>query len=246
MEPLKRLIDEELTPGSPEHALADLVRAAPVFERTSFDRERIFARVRIAASSPRRRVWSFAATALVLSVAGLSAAAAGRLWVSIPAAAPSPATSSAASPVAYSGPAPVSAPAVAGQDDLPSAEQPLADPPTTVVSPRPGRETPGARTRPDRVTESRHSSGEDPGPVLEAIRALRSRSDAPRASALLAGYLRAHPRSVLSEDALALSIEAALARHDTRSAAEFGRRYLEQFPNGRYRAFASQSVRPQP
>jgi outer membrane protein assembly factor BamD (BamD/ComL family) len=91
--------------------------------------------------------------------------------------------------------------------------------------------------------ESRHPDGEDPAPVLEAIRALRSRGDAALASSLLADYLRAHPRSVLSEDALALSIEAAVARHDARSAAELARRYMDQFPNGRYKAFASQTAR---
>jgi hypothetical protein len=56
--------------------------------------------------------------------------------------------------------------------------------------------------------------------------------------------LRAYPGSVLSEDALALSIEAAVARHDPGSAAEFGRRYLGRFPNGRYKTFAWQTVRP--
>jgi hypothetical protein len=59
---------------------------------------------------------------------------------------------------------------------------------------------------------------------------------------LLAQYLKAHPHGVLAEDASALSIEAALARHDTRSAAELSRRYLAQFPSGRYRAFALQSA----
>jgi hypothetical protein len=134
---LKRLVDAELTPGSPEYALADLVRAAPVFERTSCDRERILARVRIAAASPRRRVWSVAAAATVLSIAGLSLAAAGRLWLSKPAASPSPVTSSAASPVAYPVSAPTAPPVTAAQADLPSAGQPLAEPPTTAVSPSP-------------------------------------------------------------------------------------------------------------
>jgi hypothetical protein len=78
--------------------------------------------------------------------------------------------------------------------------------------------------------------------VLEAIRALRYNGDPARAGVLLAQYLKAHPRSVLSEDASALSIEAAVARHDPRSAADLGRRYLAQFPNGRYRAFALQAA----
>ena len=92
--------------------------------------------------------------------------------------------------------------------------------------------------------KQRAGGGEDPTLVLEAIRALRTQGDAARASGLLSEYLRAHPRGVLSEDALALSIESAIARHDSRAAADLGRRYLAQFPNGRYRAFASQSVGP--
>jgi hypothetical protein len=241
MEPLKRLIDEELTQGSPEHALAELVRAAPRFERTSFDKERIFARVRIAVAAPRRRVWAVAAAALVLSVGGLAAAAVDRLWLSKPLAPPSSVTASPPSPIASFGPALAAPASGTGSSDLPSARQVLADPALSAVKPR----SPSTRLKNDgRVSDSRHSDGEDPGPVLEAIQALRSRGDAPRASVLLADYLRAHPRSVLSEDALALSIEAALARHDSRSAAEFGRRYLEQFPSGRYKAFALQSVRP--
>jgi len=90
----------------------------------------------------------------------------------------------------------------------------------------------------------RLGDGEDPTAVLEAIAALRDRGDAARASALLAEHLRAHPRGVLSEDALALAIEAAIARHDTRAAADLGRRYLAQYPNGRYRAFASRATEP--
>jgi hypothetical protein len=46
----------------------------------------------------------------------------------------------------------------------------------------------------------------------------------------------------LAEDAEALLIEAAVARHDGRSAAEWSRRYLQRFPRGRYRAFAAQAI----
>jgi hypothetical protein len=49
---------------------------------------------------------------------------------------------------------------------------------------------------------------------------------------------------VLTEDALALSIDAAKARHDTGAAAALARRYLAQFPAGRYRAFAVQATQP--
>jgi hypothetical protein len=84
--------------------------------------------------------------------------------------------------------------------------------------------------------------GEDPTQVLQAIRALRQDNNPGRATTLLSQYLSTHPRGLLVEDALALSIEAANARHDTRSAADLGRRYLARFPAGRYRAFALQAV----
>jgi len=235
---LKRLIDEQLQPGSPDQALAELVRAISRFERAPFEKERILARVRTAAASPRRRVWAVAAAVLVLSIAAMAAAAMGRFWVSNP----SPAAPPASSPLASF--APVAADPVASAPwlDLPAAPLALADNAAAPVVPRPARETPSARL--GRSVASRHPDGEDPAPVLEAIRALRSRGDAARASALLADYLHAHPHSVLSEDALALSIEAAVARHDSRSAAELARRYVDQFPNGRYKAFASQTARP--
>ena len=46
---------------------------------------------------------------------------------------------------------------------------------------------------------------------------------------------------MLSEDALALSIEAASAQHDPR-AADYARRYLARFPKGKYRTLASRAL----
>ena len=51
------------------------------------------------------------------------------------------------------------------------------------------------------------------------------------------GYLRSNPRGALAEDALALSIEAAMARKDPR-AADYARRYLARYPEGRFRSLA--------
>jgi hypothetical protein len=247
---LKRLVDEDLSPGTPEHELAELVRATPRFEGGSFERERILVRLRGAAASPARRVRTIGASVFVLSVAAVAAAAMGGFTIPRsaprPPSVPSSTTSSLASlvPVVATPPAA----AVPSTDPAPSPSPAQALAPNLLVSPvlpKGSREPSGPRAKPDpRSVESRRPDGEDPAPILEAIRALRSRGDAAQASALLADYLRAHPRSVLSEDALALSIEAAVARHDPRSAADLGHRYLEQFPNGRYKSFASQAVRP--
>ena len=70
------------------------------------------------------------------------------------------------------------------------------------------------------------------------MRALRKQGDAARAQALLDQYLKANPHGALAEDALALSIEAAAARKDPR-AADYARRYLARYPNGRFRSVAA-------
>jgi hypothetical protein len=58
---------------------------------------------------------------------------------------------------------------------------------------------------------------------------------------LLDDYLQTHPKGQLSEDALALSIEAASAKHDPR-ATDYARRYLGRFPHGRYRDVAARAL----
>jgi hypothetical protein len=87
----------------------------------------------------------------------------------------------------------------------------------------------------------RPAAGEDPTKVAEAVRALRKQGDAAKAQALLDQYLRTNPRGALAEDALALSIEAAAARKDPR-AADYARRYLARYPNGRFRAVAERAL----
>ena len=87
----------------------------------------------------------------------------------------------------------------------------------------------------------RPSSSEDPSHVVEAIQALRTDKDPSRAQGLLNDYLKTPPNGVLSEDALALSIEAASAQHDPK-AADYAKRYLAKFPHGKYRALASRAL----
>jgi len=73
------------------------------------------------------------------------------------------------------------------------------------------------------------------------VRALRKQGDAARAQTLLDQYLKANPHGALAEDALALSIEAAAARKDPR-AADYARRYLSRYPNGRFKSVAERAV----
>lgn len=112
---------------------------------------------------------------------------------------------------------------------------PIADPsPLAVEAPPPAVEpAPGVRFHHARAVKS-----EDPSRVVSAIQALRQDHDPERASRLLAGYLRTYPRGALAEEAVALSIEAADARHSP-AATAFAERYLNEYPNGRFRQTAA-------
>jgi hypothetical protein len=239
---LKRLIDEGRSPESPEGRLATLIQAMPALERAPFAQERVFARVVSAAATRRKRLpWTAGAITLGLGISAVAAASVGHLEFFV-----RPSPSSLTAPLTVSIPPPQAGtvipeasraiatpePALPDKADLPAASQPS-----------PSR-MPKLHAR---YVESRPlAAGEDPAPLLEAIRTLRSNHDPIRAGVLLAEYLKAYPHSPLSEDALALSIEAALARHSTASSAELARRYLAQFPNGRYRLFASHAAQPSP
>jgi len=217
---VNRLVDEVHDPRSPEHFLAAAIRATPRADPQPFEMQRVLARV--GGAKPSRAVWTLqflVGTFAVLLAVSATAAVSIRVHR---ARASSPAMGAPASGV----PAPTEGPMLAAPmlSFAPAAAPP--EPPASAGVVRPSRVT----TLPE--------GGEDPTPVLQAIRGLRGGGDADRASALLSKYLRAYPRGVLSEDALMLSIEAANAQYDSRSAAVLGRRYLEQFPTGRYRAFA--------
>ena len=223
---MKRLVDEVHNPRSPEHFLAAAIRATPRADPQPFEMQRVLARV--GGTMPSRAVLTLrflVGTSAVLLAVSAAAAVSIRVYRTR-------ASSRAMGAPAMGAPPPTAVPmlaapmlfvaAAAAAPPEPPASASVVLPSTRVTTPPRG--------------------GEDPTPVLQAIRALRGGGDADRASALLSQYLRAHPRGVLFEDALVLSIEAANARYDSRSAAVLGRRYLEQFPAGRYRAFALQAT----
>ena len=229
---MKRLVDQGHLSGSPEQFLASAIRATPRLEPEPFEMQRVLARVTSASRRGRAVLLRAAVTAAFILVA-LAATAA--VVVRARATSPSqpPAASSALSlapvamPPASATPPEPSAPAVPEQ----ALEETAAAPAASAPIPTPRLAAPP-------------KDGEDPTQVLQAIRALRHDGDPAHAGALLSQYLGTHPHGVLTEDALALSIEAANARHDARAAADFGRRYLAQFPRGRYRAVALQAVQP--
>jgi hypothetical protein len=69
------------------------------------------------------------------------------------------------------------------------------------------------------------------------MRALRRDGDPTLARALTRAYLDRHPHGALAEEALALTVEAAVARRDP-DAPSLGARYLRQYPDGPFRGLA--------
>jgi len=94
-----------------------------------------------------------------------------------------------------------------------------------------------------RVRDGRAPEGdEDESPVLAALRLLRRAHDPVHARVLLDVYLRQHPDGMLAQEALAISIEAAVSHHDA-DAASLATRYLTLYPSGPYSALAQQTLR---
>ena len=86
---------------------------------------------------------------------------------------------------------------------------------------------------------------EDTSTVSAAMRALRVERNPVRARGLLARYLAEHPNGNLAEEALAMSIEAAVAHHDADVAA-LASRYLRVYPHGSFQSLARQALAAQP
>ncbi len=123
---------------------------------------------------------------------------------------------------------------------LATPSAPVAPPPAQIAirepaaAPRARHVAPPAATAPQAEKESQV--------VLEAMRALRLEKNPVRARALLAKYLERNPGGALAEEALALSIEAAVAHHDP-DATALGARYLRRYPAGPFRALALDAQR---
>ncbi len=84
-------------------------------------------------------------------------------------------------------------------------------------------------------------TGEDASAVSAAMRALRVERNPVRARALLARYLGEHPNGSLAEEALAMTIEAALAHRDA-DATALAARYLRLYPQGSFQVLARQAL----
>ncbi|MES1209893.1 MAG: hypothetical protein ABUS79_28490 [Pseudomonadota bacterium] len=129
-----------------------------------------------------------------------------------------------------------------------AVEPPVAAPPAPAVAlppPSPARaavEPAGSHVRRAARPDTRE---EETALLLEAMRALRRQRDPARARVLLGRYLQQHPNGALAEEALAMSIEAAVAAHDG-DAPGLARRYLRSYPAGPFRSVALQALAPKP
>ena len=242
---LKRLLDEEGLDDD-DRRLSELFRAAAPFEVDPFRKRRILVRLERASNhGPRAaRFWLRPMVIATLLVSGTATAALGHRYVlhgsGFFGLGGSPiATTSNVQAASHAAPLVKRAPNKKLGDTAqlapPEAAPAVAVPADSAASV--ARAAPkNARPRPE--------SSEDATHVVEAIQALRTERDPARAQALLNDYLKANPRGALSGDALALSIEAASARHDPR-AAEYARRYLANYPKGKYRDLAKRALEAQ-
>jgi hypothetical protein len=110
---------------------------------------------------------------------------------------------------------------------------PSTSPPSPVVVRRP------SESRPRRPQAERPA--DDPSLLVEATRALRVDRDPELARFLAKRYLERQPRGALADEALAISIEAAIDHHDA-DAPALSAKYLAQFPHGSFRALAARTL----
>ncbi|HVY26217.1 MAG TPA: hypothetical protein VHB79_06675 [Polyangiaceae bacterium] len=236
---MKRLLDSERAAEPQLERLARwLERVEPIADDAARRR-----RVRLAMQQSGRGGWRLGrgALAVVLLVAGVAGAAGHQLLrparparEEAPPVAPTPAAVVPARSTATTQPI-AAANDTAAATPLPSvAAAPLASAfaSARVVAPRGARRLAAAAP-----------SGDDPGTrlMVEAMQA-RSAGRYSRALALLSDYQRRFPGGALQDEALALQVEMSSLQGSNERSRALGRAYLARFPNGRYRAWVTQSL----
>jgi hypothetical protein len=219
---MKRLRDEDAAAGTVEREAIDLLRAARPLEVSPLARARVRERL---SREPARLPWLLRPVVVVAFLVIGATVAGASLGVRL-----------------FARRRPVEAPAPV----VPRAPTPAA-PPAPIVVEEPPAAAPEPRARPARHIAKAAAPAAPPAPtddptlVAAALRALRREHDPARAGALVEEYLGKWPGGALTEEAMALAVEAGAARHDAR-AAEWARRYLRRFPNGRFRDVVSRSL----
>jgi hypothetical protein len=229
-----RLIDEQRLESTDEH-LATLFRAARAFETDPFRKRRVLVSLTRSQGRLARRFWVQPAILAALLVSGTATATFGQRYAMRATgflgfgARAEPASKSALRRAE----SPAGAATAADALPVSTNTEAVVDTAAESQSPSPGHAKAGTRTR--------YDASEDATRVVEAIQALRAERDPSRAQELLNEYLKTQPHGALSEDALALAIEAASVQHDPR-ATEYARRYLAKSPNGKYRDLAKRAL----
>jgi hypothetical protein len=245
----RRLVDNPGLDGDDPSAswALELLRGAEPYRAPAGRKQRVQLRL----GHTRRRnaplVLRFAAAACVLLGGAAIVSAAMRQW-------PDWATRAYQRVVGPRGEAPVRARAhahAARHVDAPPAPTPTVAPaevPWPDIPIEPTGASPAAhRTARPALAHAQHPvaapapvAGEDTSAVTTAMRALRVEHDPVRARRLLARYLAERPNGNLAEEALALSIEAALA-HGDGDVTALANRYLRLYPRGSFQALAHQA-----
>jgi hypothetical protein len=254
----QRLVDEAGAPSSmtaSETWARDLLRVAAPYAAPAGRKQRVQLSL---GHVPARRaplLVRLAVAGLVLFGCGaIASAALGRAtsgrwpaWMAeayerlVSSAAPRRAPVASAAPAAHAAATPsLEPPPVAGP---PAPAVALVAPPAPRVARDPALALRARRAAPAPLAAA--ASTEDTSPVLEAMRALRLERNPVRARALLARYLERHPTGTLAEEALAISIEAAVAHRDP-DATALAARYLRLYPLGPFRSLARQTFAGEP
>ena len=255
MEPLRRLT---LATSRLEAYAVELVRATTRYEPPAGEKQRV--RAKLLGARSHSKGFALRPTivfAMILCAAGASATV-GREWVRSRSAASSaekvkasgvaasrgaaarlmrPTTGASATPVSDLEPSP------AATNE--SSEAPLATAPSP-VSPSPRTRKVESDSSKSGHSEASHGAKkraqEEAGInlVFDAMRALRREGQPERAAKLLEEYLQRYPNGSLSEEALALSIEAATVRGGA-GVRELADRYLARYPGGQFRSAAERA-----
>ena len=235
-----RLVDEAASEaaGASESWAVDLLRGAEPYRTPAGRKQRVQLRLGQVSRRPRKLFMRTALVGVVMFGCGAIASSAFGRW---PAWVVSAYHRVVGTPAPAAAPPPVEtrAPARRAEISAPPAAPvtPASEPPASTTSPPPARRAASVRARPAAA-----ATAEDTAAIMEAMRALRVERDPARARQLLARYLARSPNGALAEEALALSLEAAVARSDG-DAATLAARYLKLYPTGPFGALARQTLK---
>ncbi len=251
---MKRLLEEATSPL--EEQAASLLREVGPLEPSDIAR----ARVRRAIERRPTRVRANGLRRLALALCLVAGASAAAVWGGdrlLPMFGSSPEEVGAPQASESSGPArghraatevteaaPLAVPQGPAQKD-PAVEVPAVESP--VQSPTGAQQ--GFRPEAKRPTEPTSAasrgavsqSASDAVLVQQALEALRNDGDAARATQLLEKYRKKGQNQALSEEALALSIEAAQV-NDPARAKRLAQEYLRAYPSGRFKQLATRAA----